>query len=59
MMLPLLAPSTGLHAHLGGFIHGAGEDERAVPVQLDVGDLTAVAHQGVDTSEGKTHTHVW
>ena len=44
-------------AHLGGFVHGAGKNEGAVPVQLNIGDLTTVSHQCVDTSGNRTHTN--
>lgn len=37
--------------HLAGLIHGAGDDEGTVPVELNVADFASVTHQGVDTAE--------
>lgn len=37
--------------HLAGLIHGAGDNEGTVPVELNVADFATVTHQGVDTAE--------
>lgn len=37
--------------HLAGLIHGAGDDEGTVPVELNVADFASVTHQGVDAAE--------
>lgn len=43
--------SEGAESDLAGLVHGSGDDERTVPVELHVADFSAVARQDVEAPE--------
>lgn len=41
----------GAESNLAGLVHGSGDDERSVPVELRVADFSAVSPQDVKAPE--------